>query len=95
MAHRVLVIVVLTAWCVGAGRVAQAFERDTHYYLTFALSLSTCFDSARALCDRLGGEDPPAGLMISARIGTFQRTVDLEVGDQLRELEESFCKAPR
>jgi len=29
---------------VGSGGLTSAFERDTHYYATYALSLTTCFD---------------------------------------------------
>jgi hypothetical protein len=38
----ILTLVVVAA--AGSAHVAAAFERDTHYYGTFALALTSCFD---------------------------------------------------
>jgi hypothetical protein len=46
--HRLGLTVLIGALALGAAPHASAFERDTHYYGTFALALTTCFDFEEA-----------------------------------------------
>ncbi len=38
------IVAVVAAVVIGSTSIASSFERDTHYYTTYALALTTCFD---------------------------------------------------
>jgi hypothetical protein len=56
-----------------------------------AVKTFACFDPRTELCGLMETEDPSSELIVTARLGSFQRTATIEVDDRLAEQVAATC----